>query len=123
VVSIEALSAMVASWAKSEPIVEKAYLFGSRVRGDARCDSDLDVAIELTPQRGDSAPLATWIAEAARLRASISSHIPLTVEIHWYGGPMDTPSVHAGLAAGSRIAYERSAQPDAAGDAPQASRP
>lgn len=114
---------MVASWAKSEPIVEKAYLFGSRVSGNARCDSDLDVAIELSSQRVDSGPLATWIAEAARLKASISSHIPLTVDLQWYGGPIDTPIVHAGLAAGSRIVYERSAQPDAAGDAPQASRP
>lgn len=122
-ISIEALSEMVASWAKSQPIVEKAYLFGSRAKGNAKCDSDLDVAIELTPRRGDSGPLATWIAEAAHLRTSISSHIPLTVDLQWHGDAIDTPVVHAGLAGGSRIVYERSAQPDAARDALQASRP
>lgn len=121
--SIETLAEMVASWAVSEPVVEKAYLFGSRVRGNNRCDSDLDVAIELTPRRGDSDPLTTWIAEATRLRSSISSRIPLTVDLQWYGGPIETPVVHAGLTAGSRTVYERSAQQGAAGDAPQASRP
>lgn len=122
-ISIEALSKMVALWAVSEPIVEKAYLFGSRVRGNNQCDSDLDVAIELTPRQGDSVPLATWIAEAARLRSSISLCIPLAVDLQWYGGPIETPVIHAGLAAGSRTVYERFAQPGAAGDAPQASRP
>lgn len=62
VISIETLSEMVALWAASEPVVKTAYLFGSRVRGDNRCGSDLDVAIELTPRRCDSGPLATWIA-------------------------------------------------------------
>ncbi|WP_169117074.1 nucleotidyltransferase domain-containing protein [Aromatoleum anaerobium] len=123
VISIETLSEMVASWAATEPVVEKAYLFGSRVRGDNRHDSDLDVAIEITTRRGDSGSLATWIAEAAQLRCSISLRIPFAVDLQWYGGPIETPVVHAGLIVGSRIVYERPAQQGAAGDAPQAARP
>ena len=122
-ISIETLSEMVALWAESEPVVKTAYLFGSRVRGDNRCDSDLDVAIELTPGLCDSGPLATWITEAARLRSSISLRIPLAVDLQLYCGAIDTPIIHTGLAAGSRTVYERSAQPSAAADAPQASRP
>jgi predicted nucleotidyltransferase len=118
-IPIETLSKVVALWAESEPIVKTAYLFGSRVRGDNRCDSDLDVAIELVPRLCDSVPLATWIAEAARLRSSISSRIPLTVDLQWYGGAIDTPIIHTGLAAGSRTIYERSTHPSAAADAPK----
>lgn len=108
---IESLSEIVALWAESQLIVKRAYLFGSRVRGTNTCASDLDVAVELIPKPGDSGPLTTWIAEAAGLRSSISSFIPVTVtvDLQWYGGAMETPIIHAGLEAGSRVAYERPA--------------
>jgi predicted nucleotidyltransferase len=36
----------IRNWAASIPEVSAVYLFGSRVKGTARPDSDLDVAIE-----------------------------------------------------------------------------
>jgi predicted nucleotidyltransferase len=36
---------IIAKWAEKLPL-KNVYIFGSRVRGDARPDSDLDVAIE-----------------------------------------------------------------------------
>lgn len=119
---IDKLSEMVVSWAASEPIVRKAYLFGSRVRGTNTCESDLDVAVELMPRQSDSGPLATWIAEQERLRSSISLWVPLVVDLQWYGGAAETPIIHAGLGAGSRVVYECSAPPYAAGDAPHGAR-
>ena len=43
---IEDMEAAVARWASTQPLIRKAYLFGSRVRGTHRSDSDLDVAVE-----------------------------------------------------------------------------
>ena len=40
------IAAVVADWADQYPLVGVAYIFGSRVRGDYKAKSDLDVAIE-----------------------------------------------------------------------------
>lgn len=45
-ISGEQLAALVA-WAGNNPIIEAVHLFGSRVKGTAREDSDLDVALDL----------------------------------------------------------------------------
>ena len=44
--SLTELAGIVADWADGCPGVERVFLFGSRVRGDHRPDSDLDLAIE-----------------------------------------------------------------------------
>jgi hypothetical protein len=43
--TIEEISAAVASWAPGESLVRRVYLFGSRAKGTARPDSDIDLAI------------------------------------------------------------------------------
>lgn len=43
---LERIATVIAGWAAELPI-RRAFVFGSRVRGDHRPDSDLDVAIEL----------------------------------------------------------------------------
>jgi predicted nucleotidyltransferase len=103
---IERLSTTVATWASSEPLVRKAYFFGSRVRGSHKPESDLDVAVELLPMPGDENLLATWIGEARRLTASLSTRLPVSLDLQWYGGPEETPTVHAGLQAGNLVIYE-----------------
>ncbi|MGV1913844.1 nucleotidyltransferase domain-containing protein [Agrobacterium vitis] len=45
-ISDEQIGALVA-WAGDNPLIEAVYLFGSRVKGTAREDSDLDVALDL----------------------------------------------------------------------------
>ena len=41
-----ALAKLVAEWADQRPVIGKLYVFGSRARGDAHPNSDLDLAIE-----------------------------------------------------------------------------
>lgn len=122
---IEKLGKIVALWAESQSIVKRVHLFGSRVRGTHTCKSDLDVAVELIIEPSDSGPHTTWIANAEGLRSSISSYVPSTVavDLQWYGGPIETPVIHKGLEAGSRLIYERLTTPDAARNAPQAPCP
>lgn len=45
--SVDALCAIVGEACEAVPEVKLAYLFGSRLRGTARPDSDLDVAIDV----------------------------------------------------------------------------
>ena len=98
---------MVASWAESEPLVNRAYLFGSRLKGTHNAESDLDVAVELLPTRGDSSPFTTWTSEAARLRADVAARLPVNVDLQWYGNECTTPTIHAGILAGARLVFDR----------------
>ena len=43
--TVEEISAAVASWAWGESLVRRVYLFESRAKGTARPDSDIDLAI------------------------------------------------------------------------------
>ena len=43
---LKSIANVIAQWADQRPAVERVYIFGSHVRGDARPDSDLDIAIE-----------------------------------------------------------------------------
>jgi len=105
-VNIEDMRDAVANWASTQPLIRKAYLFGSRVRGTHRPNSDLDVAIEIFTMLGDENPLTTWTCEAQRLKASISGVVPVIIDLNWYGGAVETPCVHAGLQEGSIVVFD-----------------
>lgn len=100
------MAAAVADWANDQPLVRKAYLYGSRVRGTHRLDSDLDVAVEIVPLPGDSCSLATWIGESHRLEASVARIVPVVVHLEWYGGEVETPRIHKALEQSSIVVYE-----------------
>ncbi|GAB7543676.1 nucleotidyltransferase family protein [Cupriavidus sp. 8B] len=50
------------SWAESQPHVRRPWIFGSRLKGMQRVDSDLDVAMEIDPVGGDESAAVTWVA-------------------------------------------------------------
>lgn len=64
--ALRALRAAAADVLPSEP-VRFAYLFGSRARGTARVDSDVDVAVVLTPEVDADDRLAVQLRLARRL--------------------------------------------------------
>lgn len=104
--NIGTMAAAVANWASSEPLIRKAYLFGSRVRGAHKPDSDLDVAVEIFTLQGDSNPFTTWTSEAQRLKASITGVVPVTIDLDWYGGEAETPCIHQALEQSNVVVYD-----------------
>ncbi|MCF5098994.1 MULTISPECIES: nucleotidyltransferase domain-containing protein [Pseudomonas] len=94
---IDDMAAAIASWASTQPLIRKVYLFGSRVRGTHMPSSDLDVAVEVCTLQGDSGAFTTWTGEAHRLKALIVGVVPVNIDLEWYGGEADTPRIHAGL--------------------------
>lgn len=101
----EEIKAALIKWAQTESIVTKVYIFGSRLKGTHRPDSDLDVAIELQKLPGDETVTATWICEAGRLENSIRSYVPYAVDLQAYNDK-ETPHLRAYLEEASLLVYE-----------------
>jgi predicted nucleotidyltransferase len=103
---LASIKTIVAQWAADQPLVLRVWLFGSRVRGTSRVDSDIDVAVEIRCQPGDSSPFTTFVFESAALRASLKARLSIEVDLEWYGGQVETPTIHAGLQRSSVLIYE-----------------
>jgi predicted nucleotidyltransferase len=69
-----------AAWSERRPSVRKIYLFGSRIRGDNRPDSDLDIYIErhCNARRGQLDMLAN---DEATNFADLKKHFPFPLRI------------------------------------------
>jgi predicted nucleotidyltransferase len=61
------------AWASGTPEVRQVWLFGSRVKGTATPESDLDVALVLW--REDY--LSSWVLNAARWEAELRRSLPM----------------------------------------------
>src|SRR5687768_14288041 len=94
---------------KSEPIIERVHIFGSRVRGEHRPDSDIDMAVELdlktAPGVDFSGGFATFSFQSKRWKAQLAELLPMPVDLDFYAGPKHTPILHAGLRRSSRLIY------------------
>ena len=77
--NLNGVAIVVAERAESMPNVKAAYLFGSRVKGTNRSDSDLDVAIALD---GEDEGLADWICDAAEMRNALGAMLPMPLDLH-----------------------------------------
>lgn len=72
---IEALRA----WADGKPQVREVYLFGSRVKGTSRVDSDLDIAVRI--ESANETPLTTWIFEGKEWAEELDALLPVPVQL------------------------------------------
>jgi predicted nucleotidyltransferase len=100
----ESIKKIVAVWAESEPLITKAYIFGSRARDDYREDSDLDVAIEIEKLRNDENILATWITHKKGLEESLSKLIPYKLHLELCDREK-TPTVLSGIEKSNIVVY------------------
>ena len=102
---IDELGRIVHDWAAAQPRVSAAHLFGSRVKGTNRDDSDLDVAVELLSPKGLPGNFCDWADLADELRNSLGDLLPVVLDLTQYENPKDTPVVHKGLSSGSLLVY------------------
>lgn len=109
------IAAVLAVWAKGKPLIRRVFIFGSRVRGDHRLDSDVDIAVELNPDhfRGtdESGGLATWMFETGEWRDELQKLFPFEVQLERYHANQ-TPTIATGLVRSSMLVYEK--QPNSA---------
>ena len=98
---------IIKEWAVSESRVTKVYLFGSRLKGTAKAESDLDIAVEITKGAGDTSFLAAFAFDSIDFLASLEDKLPFTLDLQLYAGKMETPKMHGYLKDASEVIYER----------------
>lgn len=90
-------------WASAQSQVGRLWLYGSRVKGTHRPDSDLDVAVSvnalLTTGADKERFWATLIAGSAELSAACNLRVSVQCNA--------TPGVDAGVAESGVLIYER----------------
>lgn len=108
---IEAIEAVLLEWARHNPILARMHLFGSRVRGDHRPDSDIDIAVELdlSATRGAdfSSGFVTFNRHSRHWETELAKLLPIPIDLEFYHGSKETPTLHAGLERSGRLIYDK----------------
>ncbi len=70
----------LAEWATAKPQIDEVWIFGSRARGDHRPDSDLDVALIMTPGLLGTR-YGNWAFLSDDWKEELSGLLPVTVDL------------------------------------------
>lgn len=104
---------LLAAWAAEKPLINRLWLFGSRVRGENRHNSDVDVAIELdmsaTKGIDESGGVATWTFDTTMWKPELEGLLSLAVDLQRYKTG-ETNVIQAGLDHSSILVYEKQRQ-------------
>ena len=101
----EEIVSIVAEWAAREPLVIKAFLYGSWVKGTVHEGSDIDVAIVLRPTPGDfgDVPCQAWDKLELANRLEPLLPLPLHLKCH---DPRVAPDIASYLEEASILVYD-----------------
>lgn len=109
-ISLENIIQSIEAWALQKPLVGKIWVFGSRVRHEARLDSDVDIAIEidLSAAKGSDASggFATWSFECQSWSNELQTRLPFKVDVQQFLGAR-TPTIKNALNRSSALAYKK----------------
>lgn len=93
----------ISTWAARNPIVVSIQLFGSRVKGTAGPNSDLDLALDIGD---DEETLRTWIEHKKTWQQELGLLTGLLVDVQLYH-PLHSRSVYSYVADCGYQAYRR----------------
>lgn len=75
----------IRAWAKQTPSVAEVWLFGSRAKGTATVESDVDLALVLMPgDQGHDWPLGNWMALATRWQGELEDGLDRHVSLELF---------------------------------------
>jgi len=97
----------IIDWAIKNPLILKVYIFGSRVRGDNRQDSDLDIALEISKLPGDNNIVATFTGEQSIWVMELQKKIPFKIDLECLNLDDDITDVKLAIKDEGQLIYEK----------------
>src|ERR1700756_518151 len=94
---LRALAETLAEWIESAPGIPAVYLFGSRVRGDHRSDSDVDVRLYLNEWHSCEKTRQWWLTQNETDFADLKARLPGPLAIHREPHDDADDSIRAGM--------------------------
>ena len=82
-VNVENLKKIIENWASKLPYKVNIYMFGSRMKGTSKRDSDLDIAIEFLDEND---AWLLWFALYEKWQKDLSCQIGVKVDLQLYEG-------------------------------------
>lgn len=101
---LEQIKEIIKNWAIGQPLVRKAYIFGSRARDDWQENSDIDIAVEIKKMKNDENEFTTWIFEKKKLESSLQDRLPFKLQLERHD-IIETPTVRKGIKESSILVY------------------
>ncbi len=96
----------IRAWAERNENILQVYLFGSRVRGDNRNDSDLDIAVLIASSRSNTA-LGRWVALADSWAAELQEKLPIQIDLQLGNTELSTSVVAPAVSDHGLLIFER----------------
>ena len=97
----------VRDWAQKRPFVRRAWIYGSRARGDHGENSDLDVAIEIDCIGHDTDPSTSFVAESPGWKRELDAATELDVHLQLYDPQRENPVVAEAVNREGLLVFER----------------
>jgi predicted nucleotidyltransferase len=95
---LAALAEIIGKWLDDAPGVPVAYLFGSRVRGDHRPDSDVDLRLYLQDWTLDAETMRWWMHQNDTDFAELKAKLPGPLALHRETSDAADAAIKAGRA-------------------------
>ena len=97
------------NWAKSKEFIKKAYIFGSRARGNYHDASDIDIAVEIHSIHPDETAKDIWMCEASGLREELKKLLNVEFDLIRYDpdDPSQTPVATESIGECRIVVYSR----------------
>ena len=94
------LAGTLADWVDAAPEIPAVYLFGSRVRGDHRADSDVNVRLHLGRWRNDPIGVTGrwWLRQILTNFAGLKVRLPGPLHLHREREDEADPAIRVGEA-------------------------
>jgi Polymerase beta, Nucleotidyltransferase len=90
------LATIFAVWLEPAPTIPALYLFGSRVRGDHRPDSDVDVRVFVNEWSLDRQDICWWTEQDKMDFADLKAKLPGPLAVHIRSPDDADPAILAG---------------------------
>ena len=94
---LQRLASILADWICPAPGIQAVYLFGSRVRGDHRPDSDVDVRLYTNEWSLDEVTFRWWMEQNDTDFAALKVRLPGPLAIHREQSDDADSAIRAGI--------------------------